>query len=344
MRVLDRCRPAALVAVFLLLAACSGDPKRSAPAPLPSETGSSSIRPVPNRTPARWSTLADAPAPRQEVAAGLVGNEVYVAGGFDAAGGASPRVDIYDIRAGRWRVGPALPEGRHHPAAAVFRGQMYVVGGFGPNGASAEVFRLDADPPRWVRVAELNHARGAAAAVVAGARLFVFGGQGPGGALVAQTEVFEPDATSRWTDLAPLPTPSHHLAAAVAGPFVYVAAGRAVRESKTVNIAAFARYDTTRNSWEELPDVPHTRSGHGAAIVNDVVVLIGGEDPATGGAPSIAPVDAYSIETRTWSSLPAMPRPRHGIAVVGSEGKIYVFLGAGRTGVDPSNHVDALVL
>jgi N-acetylneuraminic acid mutarotase len=81
-----------------------------------------------------WQEHAQLPDPRTEVAAAVVSGEIVVAGGFNADGSHSARVDAYSPSADRWRRLPDLPRTTHHAMAVGHRGRVYVLGGYGSDG------------------------------------------------------------------------------------------------------------------------------------------------------------------------------------------------------------------
>ena len=146
-------------------------------------------------------------------------------------------------------------------------------------------------------------ARAAAAAAVVGDKIVVVGGQA-NGKLVPQTEVFD---GKRWTDVAEMPTPREHLGAASDGRYLYAVGGRNLSADK--NSPALERYDPASDSWTKLEDMPTAAGSVGAAHLGGLLIAVGGE-----GTTSVSDaVQAYDIEKRAWSQLPALldPPPRN---------------------------------
>lgn len=294
----------------------------------------------------RWRALAEAPAPRQEVAAAEVAGKVYVIGGLDGSG-ATDRVDVYDIAADKWTAGPPLPVKVHHAMAATFLGGVLAIGGYdAANKPSNQVFLLS-NGTTWTPMPPLSRPRAAGAAVVALGRLFVLGGQSDG-ALAAPVEEFVPGGGGgAWEDRAAIPTTRHHIGAAFDGTWIYVSAGRrpAGGGGPDRNVGNFERYNPATNTWEKLPNVPTIRSGHGSGFVDGQVIVTGGEDPTQGGQPSIASTEAYDPVKRIWlSTLPGMFRARHGVAAIAIDDNLYVFLGGSRAALAPTADSDVLVI
>ena len=68
----------------------------------------------------RWKALAPAPLSRTEVAAAMVGDAVYVVGGFDARTAASTRkVERLDLCTGRWSLVHPMSAPLNHMGVAL---------------------------------------------------------------------------------------------------------------------------------------------------------------------------------------------------------------------------------
>ena len=79
--------------------------------------------------------------------------------------------------------------------------------------------------------------------------------------------------------------------------------------------------------WRKMPQILPARSNMSAAVLAKSVVVVGGssrQQPA-----GMRRVDAYNVETRTWTPLAPLPEPRlrHGATTI--NGKIYVAGGVG---------------
>ena len=271
-----------------------------------------------------WEPIADTPTPRQQAAGAVVDGKAWVVGGLegDDAGTASTRVEAYDPATQTWTQGPDLPVPLHHAVARNYHGDLVVIGGWTPEGAdltavtSGKVFALRGN--RWTELPALSHPRAAAAAAVVDDELIVVGGQADG-ELVPETEAFDGE---RWRDVAPLPTPREHLAAASDGRYLYAVGGREL--SSAENSAALERYDPGADEWTALPDMPLASGSFDATISLGHLIAVGGEQPTdvTGA------VQSYDIETETWSELPPLGTPRHGLTVVVDGARLYAIDGA----------------
>jgi N-acetylneuraminic acid mutarotase len=256
---------------------------------------------------------------------------IWVAGGLIDAQDATAKTEYYDPTVGAWGAGPSLPVQLHHAMMVSYQNTVWVIGGFEPRGgeiigaASARVFRLNQNQTAWVDAPELHHARGAGAAAVVGNKIVVVGGRtaGTSPAEVVPTEIF--DGTS-WHDAAGIPVPGDHLAAVSDGTYLYTVGGRRLEASS--NTAAVQRFDPAANRWVQLKDAPGKVSDAGAAIIGGRIVVAGGE--STGSV--FSTVWAYDLATSTWSSLPNLAEPRHGLAIAAIGNTLYAIDGASQPG------------
>lgn len=242
---------ALLVAVAMTLAACSAQPDASAPTEVSTRPEvSAPVDPSPSTSAAdgpaalSWRRLPAAPTARTEVAAVAVGDEIVVAGGFDAAGRPIPTVEMYDAAAHRWSPGPELPLPVHHAMAASDGDTAYVIGGYTSaafSQVSDQAFALR--DSMWSSLPRLPEPRAAAGAAVVDGRLYAAGGVGPDG-LAEQMLVFDLDER-RWRMLPGPPTPREHLGVAAARGRLFVAGGRT--GGLDTNLAATEVFDPHLN-------------------------------------------------------------------------------------------------
>jgi N-acetylneuraminic acid mutarotase len=103
-------------------------------------------------TKAGWKEVAQ-PFQRRAVAVAGLGGKVYVLGGLGPDRKISQRVDIYDVKEGKWSVGPELPGNAFGCSACEMGGRLYATDFTG------SVVRLSTDGAKWESVASLAIAR-----------------------------------------------------------------------------------------------------------------------------------------------------------------------------------------
>lgn len=187
----------------------------------------------------RWREGPALPVPQAEVAAGVIGGKLIVAGGRTPWDGRNGQyADHRDTGAAwmlapgarAWEAMPPLPTPRNSSAAAVLGGRLHVAGGrVVRDGELVNLAVHEAWDPareRWVTLAPMPEARGGHAAAVAGGRLFAFGGEsfGPGGRAHDEVFAYDPGA-DRWERAATMPGPLHGLGAVAAGDAIHLLGG-----------------------------------------------------------------------------------------------------------------------
>jgi non-specific serine/threonine protein kinase len=290
----------------------------------------------PQAVPTAWRALPNAPTARQQTASTVHQGQLWILGGL-TNGASTQKVEAFDPAVESWASEPDLPLPLHHEMAVEYHGDIVVMGGWVPNGptldavTSNRVFALRSGT--WIELPPLNHARAAGAAAVVGDKIVVAGGQA-NHQLVPQTEVFD---GTRWTDVAPIPTPRDHLTAVSDGKAFYAIGGRALSADK--NIGALERYDPATDHWTALPPMPTPRGGLGATLVNNRIVTLGGEAPTS----VFNSMEVFDLTTNAWSKLPPMRTPRHGLAVLSIGSTVYAIDGARAPGhVDSSSTAEAV--
>jgi N-acetylneuraminic acid mutarotase len=287
--------------------------------------------------PGSWTTAAPAPTARTEVTAAVLGDRIYVIGGF-----AEPslsnlpsltitnKVEVYDPVTNTWTTRAPLPVGLHHAAAVVAANRLYVIGGYTQALLSvwhpvATVYRYDPDKDTWTERAPMPTARGALAAAESDGKLYAIGGY-DGSGNRAEVEVYDP-AANTWTARAPLPTPRDHLAAATVGGKIYAIGGR-VNQSYARNLSTVEVYDPATDRWTKVADLPTARSGITAGVLRGTIYVLGGEAPEG----TFRTNEAYTPDTGLWHSAAPLPTGRHGLgsAVIGD--RLYVISGGPKPG------------
>ena len=291
-------------------------------------------------TQARWTKLAPFPEPDEELYGISASGKLYVLGGF-GGGKARGAVFEYDPAADRWTKKKPMARPVHHQAMVEYQGKIFLFGGFvfPTSGGGWEpvdnAWEYDPAADTWKALAPLPMKRGSAVVAEVGGKMYLIGGAttvegskevainggGPARVLTAN-EVYDP-ATNTWQSRAPMALARNHAFAGAVNGKIYVIGGRVGHAFVTVsaNTEIVEEYDPATNAWSGLKaKMPTARSGGGWGTYGGRIYVAGGEvaTPALVGA--FRAVEAYDPASNTWSVLPPMPMPRHGVAgaVVGN--------------------------
>ena len=286
-----------------------------------------------------WHTLQALPVARQETACVVHDGEVWVVGGYGASPGAQmvDTVHIYNPDDDSWREGPRLPEPLHHAQVAAVGDDVlvlgYLVSGFRPSG---NAYKLNAAGTGWDPIASMpaGAERGAGIAVVLDDEVWVVGGfQYP--AAIASVWRYQPDDDT-WVAGPALPEALDHLVAGVVDGRIVTAGGRAVSIGAH-NPHTFV-LNADKTAWLRDDDMPTSRAGAAAAVLDDMLVVFGGE-----GAPNATGVfnnvEGFTLDDG-WMSFEPMAVPRHGFCAAALPNSIFLPGGADVEAFAAIDHVD----
>jgi N-acetylneuraminic acid mutarotase len=228
----------------------------------------------------------------------------------------------------------ALPS--HHVAFCEHDGKIYTFGGFvyPDSGPAAWVpinntWEYDPGKDSWKALAPMPTKRGAAEAVEVNDKIYVIGGAttAPGAKenyinqqtrqnVLGTVEEYDPSQNT-WRTRTSMPTPRNHMGAGAVNGKIYVIGGRvgAAFIGLASDISLVEVYDPATDQWGPPgARMPTARSAVASAVYNGRIYIAGGEwqDPVVQTAFRV--FEAYDPATNTWSTLPPMATPRHGVA------------------------------
>jgi len=311
----------------------------------------------------KWSKKAPFPEPSEEVYGIAANGKFYVFGGI--APGWKPRALVYEYDPGSdsWTKKKNMPLPSHHVALATLNDKIYVMGGFKyPEKGKPSWVPIDNaweyDPANdtWKALAPLPTKRGSPNAAVYGGKIYVIGGAGvhPGAKAVDihparphrsldANEVYDP-ATNTWEKRSPLPTARNHAIAGVVNDKIYIIGGRlgAAFITRAQNTGIVEEYDPVKDQWGALKaPMPSSRSATAWGTYEGKIYVAGGEERFGAGAwqRTFRAVEAFDPKSNTWSSLPPMTYPRHGLAGDILDGKFHLVSGDVASGGGPGTEI-----
>jgi hypothetical protein len=266
-----------------------------------------------------WVEAARMPNPAQsEHAAVAHEGKIYAMGGY----GDNRAFKRYDPAGDSWSTLPPLPGGRHHLSAFAVPGAIYVVGGapVGGGDANSPAFRFDLARAVWEPLTELSWTYGSQAALLNG-RAYIGTGDG-------SLEEYDPHQRAVRRIRPPNLIERDH---AQVLPFlgeVWVIGGRSP-ETRTTAI-----YDPVSETWRAGPSFLHGRGGFAAAVVDQQIVITGGEQLNNGTNLNVVGVtEVYTAGATRWFTGPVLPHPVHGVPGASVDGRIYAISGSDRAGL-----------
>lgn len=280
---------------------------------------SCSDQPAPD---SEWAELQPMDVARSEHPAVIYDDRLVVIGGLieTAPGrlGVTSSVEGYDVGSDSWTVLADLPAPRHHVMAAVTDRRLFVMGGFSESGFDPVSTMWELTGGDWVQRAPLPVPVGAGAAVTLAGDIYLVGGA-PGGGLYR----YSPDPDD-WVELAAPTRDREHLAAVVLDGEIWAIAGRWQGEI----FSSTEVYDPGTDTWREGPTLLEPRSGFGATVSGETIVVAGGE--VFGPDEALSSVE-YLVDG-VWVDGEALPIGLHGNPLVVLGERMYLPGGSTRPG------------
>ena len=320
-----------MAAAAIVGAACtgpSGDVGELGAGTHPGEGGANSDGP-----PRPEGESAPLPEARTEVAGTAWRDGIVVLGGLTADGDASAKVHVYEPDSDAWIDAPSLPTPLHHTAAVVGPDErLWVVGGYSMRDGewvpSSSVWSLGASDRRWRPEPDLDVARGALAATVAGRTIVAVGGATDGRGRpesVSRIVEFLRPGADQWERGPDLNDPREHLAATATGDRVLAIGGRV--GSLDSNLRSVESWSPGEGTWRRELPLQKERGGFGAATVDGIPCVAGGEQPNR----TISLVEC--LRDGEWRVVGQLSQARHGLAAVALVGRLHVVAGGPNPGL-----------
>lgn len=215
-----------------------------------------------------------------------------------------------------WTEAPEMPGRRLEAGVAALGTRLAVVGGFSTTvqeglAITHEALALDTLERTWSSLPDAPVAWTHPGLAAAGGSLYLLGGL-EGADFIPRGEAFVlPPGGSAWLPLAPMPAGEEKGAAAVisAPPQLFVIGGA----DRQTALASVLVYNTIRDEWSKLPDLPRARSHPFAMRQSDGTLIVGGGLADLNG---FALGDVYALRQggMAWELRATMPTPRGGCA------------------------------
>jgi hypothetical protein len=262
----------------------------------------------------RWMSRAPLPVGLHHVGIGVVGDRLYVIGGFKqslmSVWKPVATVYVYDPAQDAWTEASPMPTARGALAVAELGGNLYAIGGYDGDGNTPAVEAYDPVHNAWTSRAPLPTSRDHLAAASVKGTLYAIGGRLNRDYRnnLSVTEAYDPSANA-WTRVADLPTARSGITAGVIDHLVYVLGGESPEGTFSTNEA----YTPAQERWSAMAPMPTARHGLGSAVVDGRLYAIGG-GPTPGG--SFSP--ANEVFLPPLAQTPQRPKGRASSKQVGT--------------------------
>ena len=274
-----------------------------------------------------WGTGTAMPTARMGAAAGAIGSDIYVVGGYNVSSFLGVN-EIYNREKNTWTTGAADPNPRGFAAYAVVNKKLYMFGGSNGSALLSVAEAYDPATNTWSTLASVPYVSETASAVADEDVIYVIGGQDNNGYL---TNVQSYNTTTNtWTEEAPLLVAKAWSAVGLLGTTVVSADG----SNSSSYFGDIEGYNATHNTWSELTPDPTPRNPGCYGAINGKMYVAGGDNGTL-----LTLNEAYNPKTKSWATLAPMPEGVYiGAASAEAGGRLYCF-GGGHYQVTVYNYV-----
>lgn len=251
-----------------------------------------------------WHSSNQFLQPLNHLNAAVVSNKIYILGGLEVGNNSWDATDIsmvYSPVDNTWEPIAPMPQGTARGACAVgvYHNKVYLAGGMTflnrAQDANGIVTAYDTITDSWdTSFPPLPQTRQHVGGAVVGSTFYVLGGR-TDGQFKIQGEVFALDLESPqsgWREMASMPTARGGLACIAIEEHIYCFGGEGNPNSETRIFAEVEAFDTMKNEWSKLNDMPVPRHGWGVAAIGGSIYVPGGGVEA-----GTAPTDHFSVFT-----------------------------------------------
>ncbi|XP_071497616.1 kelch-like protein 28 [Diadema antillarum] len=249
-----------------------------------------------------WREVASLSCRRQECAAAVVNQNLYVIGGVrcQLRNGNSYRcydngVERWQPETNAWSTVASMHMCRSNHGVAVLDGRIYALGGYNGESYMKSVEYYCPKSNQWRAATPMLDSRSIFTTAVVDGKIYAIGGYGPN--YLSSMERYDPDKDA-WEKAAPLNDRRINFGVAVLHGFIYIVGGHNGEQY----LSSVERYDPHQNSWKSMSPMGIPRTGLGVTVMGGHIYAAGGHS----GAAYLDRVERYDPFTDTWTLVKAM--------------------------------------
>lgn len=269
-----------------------------------------------------WKKLTSFPNTTTGATPIILNNKIYYAPGSYAPRSGTSDFYRFDISANTWIKLANMPEVRGNLTIAEASGKIYAIGG-GGGAVTKTNYEYSPETDTWQTLDSMPTARQHIDCGVVDNKIYVIGGITSFTNITKKNEVYDTE-TNTWSEKTPISSLRNNPAIVTKDSLIYVIGGAGSEKSIWTTIATVECYNTKTDKWTTKSDLPNPLFAPGAVVVENKIIVLGGQDQS---GKSLSSVLIYDIESDTWEYTTALPMINcfAGYASVGN--KIYVIGG-----------------
>jgi N-acetylneuraminic acid mutarotase len=234
-----------------------------------------------------WKQLASLPKGYSGGEAVALNNKIYFITGT-YSGTYSKDFYVYDPSTDTWTKLADIPEARSNLAMATVKGKIYAIGG---DVFTNSNYVFTPETNTWKTLTSMPTNRQHVDCGIAGNKIYIMGGITSYSAITKKNEVYDTE-TDTWSEKASVPTLRNNPAIVTLDSFIYVIGGGGATNDIWKAISTVECYNTKTDVWTTRASLPKVLFKPGAILVNNKIVVLGGQNAASVSLSSVQIYDA----------------------------------------------------
>lgn len=268
-----------------------------------------------------WATRTPESVPRFSSGSFILGDNIYVVGGQNAALVVTNTNEAYDMTTNTWSTKANMPVAKDGFAAFAISGIGYCVGGLGANGLpSNDCYSYNPVSNSWTKISDFPFIMAYLGSVA------VKGNNAYLGAILTASgisgDIYRFDANDEsWTKITTMPIPRLASSVSIIDNKLYFIGGGEIIE---IPYGDTQIYDLTTNTWSTGVSMISPRMATGTFVHNDEIFVVGGLDELQY---STNLNQVYNVTTNTWRNDVPMTYGRNSLTSQYTQKKGYAIGG-----------------
>jgi len=276
-----------------------------------------------------WKEIAPLPEGYNGGEAVTLNNEIYfVAGRTQKA--MSAAFYKFSPKTNKWTRLADIPKPATNFAMAVVNGKIYAIGGDQFQDANRE---YDPETNSWKLLTPMPTARQHINCGVHGNEIFIAGGLTSWKNITQKHEVYNV-LTDSWSEKAAIPSLRNNATVVSLNSLMYVLGGAGTKDNIWGDVLTVETYNFKSDTWVQKNDLPQLLFGPGVTVVNNEIIVLGGQTREGTVEDATTKVFIYKAKTDQWFESTPLPIKNVFFGCTSIDNKIYVI--GGTVGGNPN--------
>ena len=276
-----------------------------------------------------WKQLASLPEGYYCGEAVSLNNEIYFVAGRNDTSISSSFYKL-DIKKNQWIKLADVPDPAINLAIAAVNGKIYAIGGDLFKNTNRE---YDPQTNSWKFLEPMPTGRQHISSGAFGNNIYICGGLTSWKNISKKNEVYDVLSNS-WSEKASIPSLRNGAAVVTLDSLIYVIGGAGTKENIWGDIWTVESYNINSNKWTQKNDLPFMLFKPGVVVVNNEIVILGGQALINGKDDCSKKVLIYKPKSDKWIETTPLPEKNVFFGCTSIGNKIYVI--GGNIGGNPN--------